>query len=234
MVMEPGEVHVTKAISGRGTFTVLVIDPEVIIPLAAEMGIAGTPHLDPGRARAPELWRRFAGLDQALHNGDSSALCRQTLLSNALLALLSRSSERPPDNRPCDGWRAVNRAREHIHDSTGRDITLCELAGVAGISPYYLTREFTRLVGIPQHRYQMLVRTERARSLLVMGIPAVEVATLAGFADQSHMIRCFKRVWAVTPSAYMGRTCPAETARTSNRRRLPGSYDPLRRSRFGG
>ena len=34
------------------------------------------------------------------------------------------------------------------------------------------------------------------------GLPIAEAATLAGFADQSHFTRHFKRIWRTTPGTY--------------------------------
>jgi AraC-like DNA-binding protein len=46
----------------------------------------------------------------------------------------------------------------------------------------------------------------RARSLLLRGWPAARVALETGFADQSHLIRRFKRLVGVTPGRYAERS----------------------------
>ncbi|WP_352426180.1 helix-turn-helix domain-containing protein, partial [Aminomonas paucivorans] len=35
-----------------------------------------------------------------------------------------------------------------------------------------------------------------------------EVAALCGYADQSHLIREFRRLWGLTPEQYRGRAVP--------------------------
>lgn len=50
-------------------------------------------------------------------------------------------------------------------------------------------------------------RVDLARRLLLGGQPAGEVATAAGFYDQSHLTRHFKRVLGTTPGRY-ARTAP--------------------------
>jgi len=45
-------------------------------------------------------------------------------------------------------------------------------------------------------------RVDRARRLLLDGAPAAEVAAAAGFTDQAHLTRHFKRYLGTTPSRY--------------------------------
>ncbi len=42
----------------------------------------------------------------------------------------------------------------------------------------------------------------RARQLLQMGMPCVDVALALGFADQSHFSKHFKRIVGVPPGVY--------------------------------
>lgn len=55
---------------------------------------------------------------------------------------------------------------------------------------------------MPPHAYQINVRLDRAKDLLLRGWPISEVAREAGFYDQSHFTRYFKRLVGVTPGSY--------------------------------
>jgi transcriptional regulator GlxA family with amidase domain len=57
------------------------------------------------------------------------------------------------------------------------------------------------------------MRIVRARELLAQGLDCTEVAHAAGFADQSHLNRCFKETTGTTPGAY-ARACRRTTATT--------------------
>jgi len=57
---------------------------------------------------------------------------------------------------------------------------------------------------MPPHRYLTGRRVDLARRYLLDGRPAAEVATLAGFYDQSHLNRHFKKVLGVTPTSFAG------------------------------
>ncbi|WP_437786636.1 helix-turn-helix domain-containing protein [Sorangium sp. So ce1097] len=101
----------------------------------------------------------------------------------------------------------LRRVTAYIEEHLDRNLSLDRLAGVAGISASHLKTLFKRSTGVPVHEYVVQRRVERARALLVRGdMPASQVAIEAGFAHQSHMARCMRRVLGVTPSALAGRS----------------------------
>jgi AraC-like DNA-binding protein len=57
--------------------------------------------------------------------------------------------------------------------------------------------------GMSPHRFQLAHRVRCARSLLEAGVPISEVAQRAGFADQSHFHRHFRRTLGMTPARYV-------------------------------
>ncbi|WP_437604280.1 helix-turn-helix domain-containing protein [Sorangium sp. So ce590] len=64
-----------------------------------------------------------------------------------------------------------------------------------------------RSTGLPVHEYVVRRRVERVKALLSRGdLPASQVAIEAGFAHQSHMARCMRRVPGVTPTALARRS----------------------------
>jgi transcriptional regulator GlxA family with amidase domain len=81
-------------------------------------------------------------------------------------------------------------------------LMLDELAAVAGLSRFHLQRVFTAEIGMGPHAYQTQVRINRAKELLRRNVPLAEVATRAGFADQSHLHRHFTRRVGITPGQY--------------------------------
>ena len=81
-------------------------------------------------------------------------------------------------------------------------LPLAEAAELFGVHPTHVVRAFTRRHGLAPHRYLTGRRIDLARRLLLAGLPAAEVAAAAGFADQSHLTRHFRRMLATTPAAY--------------------------------
>lgn len=81
-------------------------------------------------------------------------------------------------------------------------ISLGDLCRLSGLDKYYLLRAFTRYCGVTPYRYLETVRVARAKSLLEEGVPPVETALRAGFADQSHFTKFFKSFIGLTPRQY--------------------------------
>ncbi|GAA4540841.1 AraC family transcriptional regulator [Amycolatopsis samaneae] len=81
-------------------------------------------------------------------------------------------------------------------------LTLREAAGTLGAHPAHLVRAFGRRFGLPPHRYLTGRRVDRARRLLLAGTPAAEAAVRAGFVDQAHLTRHFKRYLGTTPGRF--------------------------------
>ena len=63
-------------------------------------------------------------------------------------------------------------------------------------------RAFTEAYGLAPSDYQRQLRVRTARGLLSHGVSPALAAAEAGFADQAHLTRHFKRVVGVPPAAY--------------------------------
>jgi AraC-like DNA-binding protein len=62
---------------------------------------------------------------------------------------------------------------------------------------------FKDRVGLTPHAYQDQLRVRRAKQLLDREVPIAQAAVEAGFYDQAHLTRHFKRVMGVTPGRYV-------------------------------
>lgn len=119
-------------------------------------------------------------------------------LAARLLALQSRRTEPAPHALPA--WR-LRHVVEYIEAHLDQDLTLAELARVAGFSLSHFKPLFRQATGMPAHRFVLERRVERARTrLLEGGRSFTDIALEAGFAHSSHMARCMRRVLGVTPS----------------------------------
>lgn len=80
--------------------------------------------------------------------------------------------------------------------------TVSEAAQRVGMSREGFSRRFRRLHGMPPHAFQRLGKLNDARRLLRAGEPIAAVAAETGFSDQSHLGRCFRRAFGITPGRY--------------------------------
>lgn len=120
------------------------------------------------------------------------------------------SSNAPPRaagrfGAPTATTRALRRARDYLHDQAELNISLDELASVAGIGKFRLIRLFRERTGLTPHALQLAHRIRAARRLLEAGRTLAVVAATTGFADQSHLHRHFQRSLGMTPGEYRQR-----------------------------
>lgn len=135
--------------------------------------------------------------------GLTSRLEQDSLLQALLARLIVNHTDTQAELRPIARERAaVRRVREYLQDSYGEDVTLNQLAEIAGLSPHYLSRVFKADVGISLKQYQAQVRINRAKTLISQGVSLQQVAADTGFVDQSHLTHHFKRFVQTTPGQY--------------------------------
>lgn len=102
--------------------------------------------------------------------------------------------------------RELRRAAEYVEENIARNPSLTELAEEAGMSRYRFARLFKQSTGLSPHQYVIARRVERAKRLLELeGSSLHEVALGAGFSDQAHLTRHFKRFIGTTPGEFRRR-----------------------------
>jgi AraC family transcriptional regulator len=177
----------------------------VVRTTAADMG------LDPDRAGiAPQYHLRDAriahiawALDLEAQAGFPNGRLYRESLGIALAAhLLASHRTQTPANASGLPARQLRRVLDYIEAHLRDELSLSELAGVGGASPSHFRALFRRSLGVPVHQYVIRRRVERARELLASSeLTAAQIAFDVGFAHQSHMARCMRRILGVTPSA---------------------------------
>ena len=145
----------------------------------------------------------FLRLHRALET-PGSRLQRDSAVLHFFHRLVDRhSSASIPPVRDGNENFAVQRTKQFLDEHYAEQVSLNDLARLTGLSPYYLHRSFCRKVGLPPHAYQVQVRVSRARSFLRRGRSISDAASAAGFVDQSHFTRHFKKLTGFTPGRYL-------------------------------
>ena len=96
-----------------------------------------------------------------------------------------------------------SRIVDYIRSRLGHEITLTELADVAGLSPHYFLQIFRNTFGMTPHRYLLSERIKEAKDLLRRDHGSIsEIGLDLGFSDQSHFTRTFRRLTGTTPRRF--------------------------------
>lgn len=196
ITVNPGEVHDGKPFDASGRrWRMLYVAPARLLDAASDIA--------PGRAfefTAPVIRdRQLASRLQALFGAATTE--GDTLQAESALLTLIAGLVQPVLRERLALSAGVAAARERIDDDPSAAPTLAALAEQAGLSRYQFLRAFTRLTGLPPHAYLLQRRVQHARRLVRSGMPLADAAMASGFADQSHMTRCFVRSLGLTPGA---------------------------------
>jgi AraC-like DNA-binding protein len=96
----------------------------------------------------------------------------------------------------------VAEARRLVDEGHPAAAALFPLAALVGVSPYRLSRAFTRELGVSLTRYRNRVRVSAALDRLEAGETRLgALAADLGFADQSHLTRTIRDHLGTTPTA---------------------------------
>ncbi|MBB5505065.1 AraC family transcriptional regulator [Paraburkholderia atlantica] len=205
ILIEPGALHDGHAPEAGGFTYAMLYLPQAWVERAARRlelpGLAGVEAvfghtLVDDRALVETIRRAFI----AIH-GNEGRLARDQMLDRLLLRLGAQLRDAPLTGDPAAS-PAIARVRDLLHEHMDGDLGLDELAEVAGIDRFRLTRLFQRAFGTSPHAYLVRLRLRAARRLLATGRTPAQVAAEVGFADQSHLGRWFRRAYRMTPAAY--------------------------------
>jgi AraC-like DNA-binding protein len=156
-------------------------------------------------------------IDRPLHNGSAEisdvftsihalattdALLNQPVLSTLGLQLLALLCRQADLNSNSIG-RLVDRARMILMERCGTPLLVAELAQELGVSYPYFRRLFREQTGMSAKQYQMTVRFQRARDLLINTDKSIkEIAGLLGFHSAFHFSSQFRSITEATPTQY--------------------------------
>ena len=98
----------------------------------------------------------------------------------------------------------IERAIAYIDQNLNRNLRLEEIAAAVNTSKYHFCRLFKHSTGISPYQYMLQQRVERAKALLKsnLELPIAEISFECGFASQSHLCKCFRKLTGMTPKAY--------------------------------
>jgi AraC-like DNA-binding protein len=203
VLLSPEEVHGGAAHGGPCSYRMLYIsqaDMADCLPPSANL-----PHFRENILESASWAGQFLRLHQLLETSNDS-LERQTAFFSVLTGFLAEHQHlNPPFHSPQE-HAAVRAVIDYLYAYSQHNIQIQDLARLTQLHRAYLMRLFLAQTGLTIHAYLTQVRLEQAKAALLAGKSAAEVAQNTGFADQSHLIRLFKRYTGTTPNKYTARS----------------------------
>ena len=144
-----------------------------------------------------------SNLNKILASFDNPSLGKKeastSLLINNLLLELCLSGPNPePSSKD-----AIKKATTYIQENFDREISLNELASIAGFSPYYFSRKFKRETGLTPHQFLLSTRIDAAKyNLSNTNMTIKEIANSCGFEDESAFCYCFRKRVGCAPGKF--------------------------------
>lgn len=198
-VLHPDELHDGAAGTEQGfAYRIVYLDPALI---GQVLGGRALPFVAVPVVRRAEVEPRLVAALRAMNEPlgalEAVELCVTVATFLQRLAGVGRGGRCP---LPLD---ALQRVRELIADDPAVDHRVETFERVSGLDRWTLARRFREAFGTSPSRFRTMRRLDRARRLVLEGRPLAEVALEAGFADQSHLTRMFKRAYGLTPGHWL-------------------------------
>jgi AraC-like DNA-binding protein len=203
VIMNPGDVHACNPIDETWSYRMLYVDTHWLARLQCEQGLGNGADFKAFSAmivRIPELYSGLNRLYAVLADRNVDLLEKESA-SVQFFSEVQRRLNFTPECVEVAGHK-LHRAAEYIDDNFMHALKLEDICAAAELSQSYLIRAFKQRYGMTPHAYQINRRIQYSRAQLRRGNPIADVAIEAGFADQAHFQRTFKRLVAATPAQY--------------------------------
>ena len=204
-IIHSGEVHSPSErtyLPEPATFWMMHVQPSLLKETALEIAQKpiDTPFFTDPVLSDRSLKTSFQNLCVAIET-NAAKLERDALILDFFCGLIAHPTTITPKSYP-NVKPAIAIVCDYLQASYADNVSLAELANIAGISSFYLSRLFRREQGISLSAYQTQIKIDRAKQLLSQGMPISTAAAATGFYDQSHFGYHFKRLVGTTPGKY--------------------------------
>lgn len=188
-------------------FLAVGIDPTFVAQAFGDALPSETAGLNAVRGRPDPVIARFGALfaRELADPQYAGGLFGETVaLAFARHLLAAYGPSGPAEPRGALSGRQLGRVLAYLHANLSEDVSLAALAAEAAVSPFHFVRLFRAATGLPPHRFVMELRVAHAKRLLRAGggMNLTEIGAAAGFFDQAHFTRTFKRFVGVAPTRF--------------------------------
>lgn len=198
-VLHPDETHDGGAATADGFgYRIVYVDPSLIqqslggrpLPFVADPVVDSSVFEN---ALPAALWRLEDPID------DAAQVDLTTAVADMLITAAARTGAAKGGSLRLAALQAV---RDLITARPAVPLSLETLESVSGLDRWALARQFRAAFGTSPSSFRTMRQLDQVRCLLRDGHPLASAAFDAGFADQSHMSRMFKRTYGLTPAKW--------------------------------
>ncbi|MDI5985475.1 AraC family transcriptional regulator [Halomonas sp. M4R5S39] len=205
VMMNPDWAHACNPIDNRPwAYLMLYVDADWLTELRYQAGLLEAPRWQDIATAVipdPEWYEGYCHMAACLLDPRRDLLDKQTLVVEYLSALMHELADQPTQPLPMAPV-TLQELAAYLDEHAAQDLSLDALCQRTGYSPGHLIRAFKQHFGFTPHAYLINRRIQLGQRELKGGTPIAEAALNAGFADQPHFQRTFKRLVAATPNQY--------------------------------
>jgi AraC-like DNA-binding protein len=212
VLLVPPKVRVSgEWVNAAGRTARFVFVPDFLESIAAKLGVPPKILRAPSTAcflidqQLESLCRLL--MEETENNCRLGPLYFDPLAHSLAVAMLIQIRDRDAANQRIAAVPAgIRRAIQRLEDDYATEICLADLTDEARLSRQQFDRKFQKATGLAPHQYLLRVRLSHARALIAKKRGAVtlaDVATSCGFYDQTHFGKHFRRVFGMTPGAFL-------------------------------
>lgn len=194
-----GETHRNHVGPGGASVVVVQVDPDSTEAAAGRVRALLLDRIN--HFRSERIALRARRLARELRHGDRLAALALESLALGMLVDAARHDHRWTRSAGPPPW--LDRAEEYVRAHFRDALRIADIAAVVGVHPAHLASTFGEVHGVPLGTFVRRLRLEWAAERLARtDTPIAAIACDAGFSDQSHLTRAFKRHTGRTPAAY--------------------------------
>ncbi|MGM0703618.1 MAG: helix-turn-helix domain-containing protein [Pseudomonadota bacterium] len=205
VLMNPEWVHACNPIDDEPwAYRMLYVDAGWLTRLRHAAGLIEAPYwqdISTAVIAEPEWYAGYVAMTDALLDPQRDLLDKQSEAVEYLSALMHHLAGQPawPQSLPPATLREL---AAYLDEHAAQEVSLDDLCQRSGYSSGHLIRAFKQHFGLTPHAYLINRRIQLGQRELKRGKPIAEAALSAGFSDQPHFQRTFKRLVAATPDQY--------------------------------
>lgn len=205
VLMNPEWVHACNPIEDQPwAYLMLYVDANWLTQLRYAAGLLDMPSwrdISTPVISDAAWYEGYCRMANCLLDPQRALLDKQTEVVEYLAALMQALAGQPAEPIP-NAPASLRELAVYLNDHAVDEISLEDLCDRSGYSPGHLIRAFKQHFGLTPHAYLINRRVQLGQRDLKRGTPISETALNAGFNDQPHFQRTFKRLVAATPNQY--------------------------------